>query len=84
MIKKAKKLWSKKLKAAIISLSLGLAIALGGAVAAISISANKNNNLGGEFADIAVSGSGTAASPYVITTPAEWTTGIKRAKSAEN
>ena len=50
MIKKAKKLWSKKLKAAIISLSLGLAIALGGAVAAISISANKNN-LGGTLAD---------------------------------
>ena len=84
MIKKAKKLWSKKLKAAIISLSLGLAIALGGAVAAISISANKNNNLGGEFADIAVSGSGTAASPYVITTPADWATVINRASSASN
>ncbi len=54
MIKKAKKLWSKKLKAAIISLSLGLAIALGGAVAAISISANKNN-LGGTLADGAAS-----------------------------
>lgn len=50
MIKKAKKLWSKKLKAAIISLSLGLAVALGGAVAAISISANKKN-LGGTLAD---------------------------------
>ena len=84
MIKKAKKLWSKKLKAAIISLSLGLAVALGGAVAAIGISANKNNNLGGEFADIAVSGSGTAASPYVITTPADWTTVINRASSASN
>ncbi len=51
MIKKAKKLWSKKLKAAIISLSLGLAVALSGAVAAISISANNNKNLGGTLAD---------------------------------
>lgn len=83
MIKKAKKLWSKKLKAAIISLSLGLAVALGGAVAAIGISANKNN-LGGTLADgtvASLSGNGSVSNSYKMSDRSHWATIIAAAQA---
>ena len=66
MIKKAKKLWSKKLKATFISVALCVVLAVSGAAAAIGISVNNNKNLGGTLAD------GTANQEDLITsTPLE-------------
>ena len=66
MIKKAKKLWSKKLKATFISVALCVVLAVSGAAAAIGISVNNNKNLGGTLVD------GTANQEDLITsTPLE-------------
>ena len=42
---------TKKFKAVIISVTLGIVLALTGALAAISVNLGKNNNLGGTLAD---------------------------------
>ena len=53
--KSSSKKWTKKFKAAFISVALGFVLAVSGALTAIGISVNGNKNLGGTLADGAAS-----------------------------